>query len=116
MRRHSSSLPVRGRGEDPQDDVPAVHPDDGAGGVQEVEVEVGVAGDGAVESGLQEGRPLLLQHALGPPLVPLAHPSHSRHHHLRAGSTTREKYRKTLRRELGYISEASGLHLRERHF
>lgn len=83
MRCRSSTLPVGGRGEDPQDDVPAVHPDDGAGGVQQVEVEVGVAGDGAVESGLQEGRPLLLQHALRPSLVPLAHSSHSRHHHLR---------------------------------
>lgn len=60
-----------------------MHADDGAGGVQQVEVEVGVAGDGAVESGLQEGRPLLLQHALRPSLVPLAHSSHSGHNYLR---------------------------------
>lgn len=95
-----------------------MHPDDGAGGVQQVEVEVGVAGDGAVESGLQEGRPLLLQHALRPSLVPLAHPSHSRHHHLRAHvrKTGRGIREEILRRELGHVSEASGLHLHKRHF
>lgn len=70
-------VPVCWSGEHPQDDVPAMHPDDGAGGVEQVEVEVGVAGDGAVEAGLQEGRPLLLQDTLGPTLVPFTHPSHS---------------------------------------
>lgn len=45
-------LPVCWRGEHPQDDVPAVHPDDGAGGVEEVKVEVGVTRDGAVQTGL----------------------------------------------------------------
>lgn len=47
-------VPVCRRGEHPQDDVPAVHPDDGAGGVEQVEVEVGIPGDGAVQAGLQE--------------------------------------------------------------
>lgn len=59
-----------------------MHPDDGAGGVQQVEVEVGVAGNGAVQTGLQEGRPLLLQDALGAAAIALAHPGHTGHHHL----------------------------------
>lgn len=59
-------VPVRRSGEHPQDYVPAVHPDDGAGRVKQVKVEVGVTGDGAVQAGLQERRPLLLQDALGP--------------------------------------------------
>lgn len=70
-------VPVCRRGEHPQDDVPAVHPDDGAGGVEQVEVEVGIPGDGAVQAGLQERRPLLLQDALRPPQVALAHPRHA---------------------------------------
>lgn len=54
-----------------------MHPDDGTGGVQQVEVEVGVAGDGAVQAGFQEGRPLLLQDALGAAPIALAHPGHA---------------------------------------
>lgn len=77
-------LPVSRSGEHPQDDVPAVHPDDGAGRVEQVEVEVGVAGDGAVQAGLQERRPLLLQDALRPAQVAFTHPSYARHHNLRA--------------------------------
>lgn len=76
------AAPVGRCGEHPQDDVPAVHPDDGAGGVEQVEVEVGVAGHGAVEAGLQERRPLLLQDALRAALVAFTHPGHARHHHL----------------------------------
>lgn len=45
-------VPVGWCGEHPQDDVPAVHPDDGAGGVEQVKVEVGIAGHGAVQTGL----------------------------------------------------------------
>ncbi len=32
--------PVGGCGEDGEDDIPAVHADDGTGGMQEIEVEV----------------------------------------------------------------------------
>lgn len=72
-----------------------MHPDDGAGGVQQVEVEVGVAGNGAVQTGLQEGRPLLLQDALGAAAIALAHPGHAGHHHLgRFGGTGREGRRR----------------------
>lgn len=80
------SAPVSRCGEHPQDDVPAVHPDDGAGGVQQVEVEVGVPGNGAVQTGLQERRPLFLQDPLRPALVPFAHTGHARHHHLQPGN------------------------------
>jgi len=45
-------VPVSRCGEHPQDDVPAVHPDDGAGGVQQVEVEVGITWYGAVQASL----------------------------------------------------------------
>lgn len=75
--------PVGRGGEHPQDDVSAVHPDDGAGGVQQVEVEVGIPGHGAVEPRLEEGRPLLLQDALRSAQIALAHSRHARHHHLR---------------------------------
>lgn len=37
--------PVGGCGEDGQDDIPAVHADDGTGGMQEIEVEVRVSWD-----------------------------------------------------------------------
>lgn len=57
-------VPVSRSGEHSQNYVPAVHPDDGAGGVEQVKVEVGIPGDGAVQTGLQEGRPLLLQDTL----------------------------------------------------
>lgn len=70
-------IPVSWGGEHPQDDVSVVHPDDGAGGVEQVEVEVGVAGDRAVQTGLQEGRPLLLQDALGAAAITFAHPGHA---------------------------------------
>lgn len=76
------TVPVGGCGEHSQDDVPAVHPDDGAGGVQQVEVEVGITGDGAVEAGFQKWRPLLLKDTLRPAVVPFTHPGHTWHHHL----------------------------------
>lgn len=54
-----------------------MHPDDGAGGVQQVEVEVRVARNRAVQTRLQERGPLLLQDALGAAAVTLAHPGHA---------------------------------------
>lgn len=71
------AIPVGRCGEHSQDDVPAVHPDDGAGGVQQVEVEVRITGDGAVEAGFQKRRPLLLKNALRPTQVPFTHPGHT---------------------------------------
>lgn len=54
-----------------------MHPDDGAGGVEQVKVEVGVTGDGAVQTSLQKRRPLLLQDALRPSQIAFAHPRHT---------------------------------------
>lgn len=77
-----SSLPVWGRGEKTQDDVSSLHVDDVARGVQEVEVEVWVSWDRAVEPRLQEGGPLFLKDTLRAAQVRLAHTSHTGHHHL----------------------------------
>ena len=46
--------PVVRSGEGRHDDVAAVDVEDVGYGLQDVEVEVGVAGDGAVEAGLKE--------------------------------------------------------------
>lgn len=78
----AAAAPVGRCGEQAQDDVAALHAYDAAGGVQEVEVEVGIARHGAVEPRLQEGGPLLLQDALGAAQVGLAHAGHPGHHHL----------------------------------
>lgn len=75
-------LPVGWSGEYGQDDVPAVHPDDGTDGVKQVKVEMGITRDRAVQTGLQERCPLLLQNTLRTTLVTLTHPSHTWHHHL----------------------------------
>lgn len=40
LARNGCDPPVGGCGEDSEDDIPAVHADDGTGGMQEVEVEV----------------------------------------------------------------------------
>lgn len=56
--------------------------DDVSHSLQDVEVEVRVAGDGAVESGLEEGGPLLLQDTGRAASVVLANPGHTRKHHL----------------------------------
>lgn len=53
-------VPVRGCWKDPQDDVSALHAYDGAGGLQQVEVEVRVSGDWAVQTRFQKRRPLAL--------------------------------------------------------
>lgn len=51
-------------------------------GLQDVEVEVGVTWDGAVEAGLEKGGPLLLQDAGRAAAVVLTHSRHPRKHHL----------------------------------
>ena len=79
------ALPVGGRGEHPQDDVAAVHPDHRASGVEQVEVEVRIARNGAVEPRLEERGPLLLQHPLRAPQVLLTDASHTGDHHLGTG-------------------------------
>lgn len=70
-------VPVSRSGEHPQDYVPAVHPDNRAGGVEQVKVEVGITRDRAVQTSLQERCPLLLQDALRPTLITFTHPGHS---------------------------------------
>lgn len=75
-------VPVGGCWEDPQDDVPALHAYDGAGGLQQVEVEVRVSRDRAVQSCFQKRRPLALQHPLRAPQITFTHTCHAGHHHL----------------------------------
>lgn len=70
-------VPVSWSGEHPQDYVPAVHPDNRAGGVEQVKVEVGITRDRAVQTSLQERCPLLLQDTLRPTLIAFTHPGHS---------------------------------------
>lgn len=79
----SVSIPVGGRGEKTQDDVAALHAYDAAGGVQEVEVKVGITGHRAVEPRFEERGPLLLQDSLGAAQVGLAHAGHPGHHYLK---------------------------------
>ena len=52
------------------------------GTLQLIIVEGDLSRAGAVEPGLQEGSPLLLQHSWRAAHVILAHTGHSRHHHL----------------------------------
>lgn len=75
-------LPVVRCGEGCHDNVLPVDVDDVRHSLQDVEVEVGVSWDGAVEAGLEKGGPLLLQDAGRAAAVVLAHPSHPRKHHL----------------------------------
>lgn len=57
------SVPVVRCGERCHDHIPAVDVDDIGHRLQDVEVEMGVTGDGAVQSRLKERRPLFLQDA-----------------------------------------------------
>ncbi len=75
-------VPVGGCWEDPQDDIPALHAYDGAGGLQQVEVEVRVSRDRAVQTCFQKRRPLALQHPLRAPQITFTHTCHAGHHHL----------------------------------
>lgn len=52
--------------------------------LQDVEVEVGVARDGAIQARLEKWGPLLLQDARRAATVILTHPRHPRKHHLMA--------------------------------
>lgn len=79
----SVSVPVGRRGEQTQDNVAALHAYDAAGGVQEVEVKVGITGHGAVEPRFEKRGPLLLQDSLGAAQVCLAHAGHPGNHHLK---------------------------------
>lgn len=75
-------LPVVRCGESCHHHVPPIDVDDVCHSLQNVEVEVGVAGDGAVHPRLEEGGPLLLQDAGRAASVVLTHPGHPRKHHL----------------------------------
>lgn len=78
-----SLVPVRRCWKETQYDVPPLHADDVARGVQEVKVKMGISGDGAVEPCLQECSPLLLKDSRRPAEVCFAHTSHTGHHHLK---------------------------------
>lgn len=71
-------------------------------GLQDVEVEVGVTGDGAVQAGLEEGGPLLLQDSRRAASVVLADPGHPRKHHLT--DTQRGTMAISVRRDLQALS------------
>lgn len=75
-------LPVVRCGEGRHHYVPPVDVDDIRHSLQDVEVEVGVTGDGAVQARLEERGPLLLQDAGRAASVDLAYPGHPRKHHL----------------------------------
>lgn len=75
-------LPVVRCGECCHDDILPIDVDDVRHGLQDVEVEVRVARDGAVQAGLEEGGPLLLQDTGRAAAVILTHPRHPRKHHL----------------------------------
>lgn len=57
-------IPVKWCGESGHDNVTAVDADDVSDSLQDVEVEVRISRDGAVEASLQERCPLFLQDAL----------------------------------------------------
>lgn len=75
-------LPVVRCGEGGHDNILPIDVDDVSHSLQDVEVEMGVAWDGAVEAGLEKRGPLLLQDAGRAAAVVLTHPSHPRKHHL----------------------------------
>ncbi len=66
----------------PRMTVPALHAYDGAGGLQQVEVEVRVSRDRAVQTCFQKRRPLTLQNPLRAPQITFTHTCHAGHHHL----------------------------------
>lgn len=76
-------VPVVRRGEGCHHHIFAVDVDDVRHSLQNVEVEVGVAGNGAVEAWLEERGPLFLQHTRRAAAVILANPGHPRKYHLR---------------------------------
>lgn len=76
-------VPVVRSGEGGHHHVSPVDVDDVSHGLQDVEVEVGVAGNGAVQAGLEEGGPLFLQHARRAAAVVLTNPGHPRKDDLR---------------------------------
>lgn len=84
LARNGCDPPVGGCGEDSEDDIPAVHADDGTGGMQEVEVEVRVSRDRAVQPSFQERRPLLFEDALRTALIGFANSRDTRHNHLKS--------------------------------
>lgn len=84
-------LPVVRCGEGCHDDVLPIDVDDVRHGLQDVEVEVRVARDGAVQAGLEEGGPLLLQDTWRAAAVVLTHPGHPRKHHLDTTTTSSQR-------------------------
>lgn len=57
-------IPVEWRGEGSHDNVTAVDADDVSDSLQDVEIEVRISWDGAVEASFQKRSPLFLQYAL----------------------------------------------------
>lgn len=62
--KKKSYIPVKWRGEGGHDNITAVDADDVSDSLQDVEVEVRISRDGAVEASFQERRPLFLQYTL----------------------------------------------------
>lgn len=80
--RFPAPAPVCLRGEDSQHGRPVVDLQHVGQRLQDVEVEEGVAGHGAVEAGLEEGRPVALQHPWRAAVVILADSGNSGEDHL----------------------------------
>ena len=78
----SFRVPVVRRGEGCHHYIPPVDVDDIRHSLQDVEVEVGVTGDGAVQARLEKWSPLLLQDAGWAAAVVLTNPGHPGKHHL----------------------------------
>lgn len=80
--RVPAAMPVGLGAEEGEDGGAPVQGPGGCHRLQDVKVEDGVPGDGALQPHLQEGRPAPLQHPRGAPPVVAAHPCHPRHRHL----------------------------------
>lgn len=76
--------PVHLRGEDPHDGGDPVNADDVSDGLKHVKVEEGLPRHRAVQPGLHERCPVLLQHPLRPADVVLANPGDAGIHNLAA--------------------------------
>lgn len=75
--------PVGLRGEDAEHGRPVVDLQHVCQRLQNIKVEEGVAGDGAVQPGFEERRPVTLQHSRWTAVVVLTNARHSGENHLR---------------------------------
>lgn len=84
-------LPVIRCGEGCQDNITAMNTNHIGNCLQDVEIKMGVPGNGAIEASLQERSPLLLQHSLRPSHVILTNLSHPWENYLQGENTEKTK-------------------------